>query len=272
MDITTIIGIFSGIGLIVWGVLLGGDVKNFFDIPSIAIVVGGTIAAIFASFPIKTLKSVGTHMKIVLSSKRYDPEYFIETIVEFAQIARKSGLLSLEDKANDLEEPFLKDGVLLIVDAVDSQKIRNMLENDIEFMDIRHQEGISVYEKGASLAPAFGMIGTLIGLINMLSSLDLSGGSSAGDSLGQGMSTALVTTFYGSVLGNLIFTPLANKLMIRNDEEILCKQIVVEGILSIQSGENPKYIKEKLQAFLQQKQRIVQDSDNENKNSKKDKK
>ncbi|WP_027400162.1 motility protein A [Anaerovorax odorimutans] len=255
MDLTTLLGIVSGILLVGYGIGLG-NFGNFLSASSIVMTLGGTLAAITASFPLSTLKGVLKHLKIVVSGRKYNPIDYIDTIAEFAQIARKNGLLALEEKANEQSDPFLKDSILLIVDAIDPDKVKQMLEDDMAYLDARHQESTSIYEKGAAFAPAFGMIGTLIGLINMLKALSFSDGSGS-DQLGEGMSLALITTFYGTILANLFFAPIANKLKLRHEEEMLCKEIVVEGILSIQSGENPKFIREKLISFLPQKERAL---------------
>lgn len=255
MDLTTLVGIISGVLLVLYGIGMG-NFSNFLDFPSVAITVGGTLAAVTACFPVSLLKRFPQHMKIVVSGRQYDPMEYIDKIADFALIARRNGLMALEEKANEQQDPFLKESVLLIVDAIDADKVKQMLEDDMAYLDARHLEVVSIYEKGASFAPAFGMIGTLIGLINMLKSLNLSD-SGGSDQLGIGMSLALITTFYGTMLANLFFIPIASKLNLRHDEEMLCKQIIVEGVLSIQSGETPKFIKEKLISFLPQGERVL---------------
>ncbi len=259
MDFSTIVGLLVAFALVVFGMVFGaeglnfGNITNFIDPQSMAIVIGGTIGALVASFPFSMLAKVGGHFKIVLGMEKHNPMVFIEKISEYALMARKNGLLVLEEKANEETYTFFKDGIMLIVDAVDADKTKERMEADLEAINARHEEQISFYEKGAALAPAFGMIGTLIGLINMLKSMDLSGGSQS--SLGQDMSVALVTTLYGSLMANAIFMPIANKMRQRNDDELLCKQIIIQGVLSIQAGENPKYIREKLLSNLSAKQR-----------------
>ncbi len=253
MDFTTTIGMLIGAALLLYGMGLN-NLGAFFDPQSLAITLGGTIAVIFASVPLKTLLSIPKHVMITMGiGTKYKPLKIIDDMVELAQLARRSGLLALEEQANAQTDPFMKTSLLLIVDAVDADKIRHMLETDLNYLHARHGEGIGMYEKGVALSPAFGMLGTLIGLILMLGNLgDSSSGGGAGD-IGAGMSTALITTFYGSLFANLIFTPMANKLKVRHEEEMVCKEIIIEGVLSIQSGENPKYIREKLVAFLPQK-------------------
>ena len=190
-------------------------------------------------------------MKIMLRAKAFNPTTYVDQLVELAQIARKNGLLALEEKANEQTDPFFKQAIMLIVDANDPDRVRSILNNDIEQTSARHQEVVAMYERGSNAAPAFGMIGTLIGLINMLRGL--SGADM--DSLGPDMSVALVTTFYGSLLAHVIFNPIAANLIARDEEEVLCRQIVVEGIMAIQSGENPKFLRERLLTFINQRQR-----------------
>lgn len=250
MDLSTIIGIIAGAAIIVNGIGLK-EIGNFWDPPSVIIVIGGTFAALVASFPLSVLKNIPKHLKIIMNGKRFNNETCIDSLVDFAQEARKNGLLALEQKAEELEDPFFKYAIMLIVDAHDPADVRTLLNDELDFMVERHDRDISFYDKGSSLAPSFGMIGTLVGLINMLKGLNLSEGAS--DSLGKDMSTALVTTFYGCILANLIFSPLAKMLAIRNDEEYLYKQLIIEGVLSIQAGDNPKFLREKLFCYLSER-------------------
>ncbi|MGO5053710.1 motility protein A [Lachnospiraceae bacterium LCP25S3_G4] len=251
MDFTSIIGLVLGLVFIVNGIGLQ-KMGNFIDPGSVLIVVGGTFAAVIGSYPFRLLKQLPKHFKIILSGKKYNPTAAIDSLVDLAQLARKNGLLVLEEKANELTDPFFKQSVLLIVDAMDTEKVRELLETQLDIMSQRHEEQAGIYEKAASMAPAFGMIGTLVGLINMLKGLNLDAGGSS--NIGSDMSVALITTFYGCLLANVIFMPIAKKLRIRNDEEILYKQLIIEGVLSIQSGDNPKFLKEKLVSYLEQKQ------------------
>lgn len=258
MDISLIVGWIMGIILIVYGITFDKSgisfekIGNFVDMSSIIIVVGGTIASLIASYPLKTLAQIPKHVGIMLNPKRYDAEKVIDIMVDMAKTARKKGLLVLEEQANGIKDPFLKQSIMLIVDAMDAEKIREMLESEVSAMSDRHEQDVSLYEKGTSVAPAFGMIGTLVGLVNMLKSMNMDGGGAS--SLGQDMSVALITTFYGCVMAHLLFGPMAKKLRIRNDEEFLYKQIIIEGVLSIQAGDNPKYLEEKLLSYLSQAQ------------------
>lgn len=181
----------------------------------------------------------------------FNPADYIEQIVDLARIARKSGLLALEDTADTLENSFLAEGVLLIVDGIEAERVRKILDNKISYTLQRHEYAITFYERASALAPAFGMIGTVIGLIQMLANLDAADPSD----MAKGMSVALITTLYGSLLANLLFTPIANKLQVIHEQEVICLELVMEGILSIQAGENPNHIEEKLHSYLPEHQR-----------------
>ena len=215
MDLTTLIGIVLGGILIVWGI---GPVNlgNFVDTSSVLIVVGGTLAAVIASYPLRLLMDIPKHMLVLMRGKKYNIPKLVDQIVDLAMIARQSGLLALEEKADEIQDPFFKQAVLMIVDANDPDKVRYMLEREMDDMMTRHDEAAGIYEKASAFAPAFGMIGTLVGLINMLKQLGLDSGE-ANSSLGQDMAVALITTFYGCVLSNLLFHPIAKKLRIRQE-------------------------------------------------------
>lgn len=238
-----------------------GNLINFLDPASILIVIGCTVFIVVASFPGRMLKQMPKHLKIIMNNKRFDPLQYIDQLVELAQIARKDGLLSLEERANDQSDPFFKQAIMLVVDAYDTDKIRSILETDIENMSARHEDTAAMYDKASSVAPAFGMVGTLVGLINMLKGMDLSGDSQS--SLGSDMGTALITTLYGCILAHMLFGPIATLLRNRDEEEVLCKMIVVEGVMSIQAGENPKFIRERLLTYMSQKQRELSAEDGE---------
>ena len=246
MNITYIIGLVAAILVFLLGCVLGinigpaaaaagkdlfefnpGNLWNFFDAASIFIVIGCTFAIVVASFPGSTLASIPKHFGVMLNAGKFNPMNYIDQLVDLAQTARKNGLLALEGKANEQEDPFFKQAIMLIVDANDPDKVRAILENDIDCMSARHEDAAALYDKASSVAPAFGMVGTLVGLINMLASLDPTSG---GGNLGKDMGTALITTLYGCILAHMIFGPIANNLRIRDGEEVLCKQIIVEGM------------------------------------------
>lgn len=252
MDLSTIIGIVLGFALIVWGIKIP-QLPNFWDPQSLALTLGGTVAAVVASFPFSQLKRMGSHFKILVQGGRYNYGALIEQMVEMAQLARQNGLLSLEEKANEIDDPFFKEGLMLVVDATEEEELRARLQNELDNMADRHDAGVAIYEKAAGYAPAFGMIGTLVGLVNMLKNMNMDEGGAS--DIGPAMATALITTFYGCVLAHLIFSPIGAKLKVRNDEELLYKQIMIEGILAIQAGDNPKFLREKLVTFVSQKER-----------------
>ena len=272
MNLTYIIGVVLSLVVFFVGIVLGinigpkaaeagldlfvfnpGNLWNFFDAASIFIVIGCTLAIVVASFPASTLAAMPKHFGIMLNAKKFDPMKYIDQLVDLAQTARKNGLLALEGKANEQEDPFFKMAIMLIVDANDPDKVRAILENDIECMSARHEDSAALYDKASAVAPAFGMVGTLVGLINMLANMNMDAGGSS--TIGQDMGTALITTLYGCILAHMIFGPIANNLRIRDGEEVLCKQIIVEGIMSIQSGENPKALREKLLTYIPQGKR-----------------
>lgn len=259
MDLMSIIGWILAIGFIVVSILLGEDpntgkttfivkqLAGFWDPPSVMIVVGGTIAALMVSYPGSIFKKMPAHFKIVIKPPKYNPVQYIEQIVEFAKEARINGLLALEEKLNEVKDPFLKTSLLLVVDSVEPEKIKELLTNEMDNLDERHSQCQSFYMKASEYAPAFGMAGTLIGLINLLANM------SDAESLAKNMAVALVTTFYGVLLANLLFKPIGNKLKKRHEEELLCKMIISEGVQSIQGGDNPTFIEEKLMRLLPSK-------------------
>ena len=244
MDISSAIGLLLGFGFIIGGIVTSGEITSFWDLPSVIIVLGGTIASTLASFPMKNFLNTGKIIKKAFFYKETSPDEVIVEIIQLANIARKEGLLSLEEYAEKLDDEFLEKGIMLIVDGTDPDLVRNIMETELIFLEERHSEGQSIFETMGTYAPAFGMIGTLIGLINMLKVLD------DPNAIGPSMSVALVTTFYGSMLANVVFLPLAQKLKIRSKSEILVKELMVEGLLSIQAGENPRIIEEKLKTFI----------------------
>ena len=252
MDVSTLIGWVMAVALIVWGI--GFDkLGNFWDVQSLAIVMGGAIAALIASYPFRILKDVPKHILICFRGGKYNVPKLVDQMVDLAMLARQSGLLALEEKAEEIKDPFFKQSILKIVDANDPDKVREMLEKELDDMAARHDESAGLYEKGSAYAPAFGMIGTLVGLINMLKGMDLGDGGGASN-LGQDMSVALITTFYGSSLANVIFQPIAKKLRVRQAEEELYCATVVEGVMAIQAGENPQILREHLLSCMKQSQ------------------
>ncbi len=243
MDIGTLLGILLGFGLIIGSILLGGGLGGFIDPPSAAVVVGGTIAVTFVMFPMGTvIGSIKVGMKAFFA-KPPNTSDMIKELSSLADIARKQGLVELE-KSNP-SEPFLKKGILLVSGGTEEGMVRSIMENDIEYMKKRHFKNQGVFKGMGTMAPAFGMIGTLIGLVQMLQKLD------DPSSIGPAMAVALLTTFYGAVLANVIFLPMAKKLEERSMEETLYLEVIMEGVISIVNGEHPRLIKEKLEAFIE---------------------
>lgn len=249
MDLATILGIVSGLGLLFWALFMGGSVSSFLHLPSFLITMGGTFAATLISYPIKQVIGVIRVLKNAFTGKETKPEELISDMVRLAQKARREGLLALERDTDEMNDPFLKRGIELLVDGTDPELVKSILETELSFVEDRHKKGQGMFDTMGALSPAFGMIGTLIGLIQMLGNLQ------DPESIGPGMATALITTFYGVLAANLIFIPIAGKLRVKSWEEVFRKEMVIEGVLSIQAGDNPRIVEEKLKAFLSPVQR-----------------
>jgi len=254
MDITTFTGIGFGIFCIIFSILLNGNLKSFFDPASIFITIGGGLASTLISY---RGKEVGKILKVVVNvffGKRKSPEETIRMLVGLSQKARREGLLALESEQENIDDEYIKQSLQLIVDGVEPDTIRESMDLEIQNLQARHALGQGLFKTMAAQFPAWGMIGTLIGLINLLGKLD------DPSNIGPSMSVALVTTFYGSVLANFVCSPIANKLDIKSREEVQEKEMIIEGILSIQAGENPRIMEHKLKTFLspEQKRRYEQ--------------
>ncbi len=247
MDIATLLGIVLGAVMVVFGIITSGGVSamgNFIDPPSIVITIGGSLSSLLSSYTmpevINNLKGLGVAFK----DPKMDHGAVIRQIIDLSNVARKEGLLALEEVAGNLDDEFMKKGILLIVDGTEPELVRGILETELVNMDDRHKAMAGFYDTWATLGPAWGMIGTLVGLVNMLKKLD------DFNTIGPNMATALLTTLYGSLIANWFCTPLANKMKNINSKEYQMKEIVIEGLLSIQAGENPRVIEEKLKSFL----------------------
>lgn len=248
MDIATLIGIVLGFVMVIFGIISSGGVSaitgSFIDIPSIIITIGGSISCLVASYTlsefINNIKGAGVAFK----DPKLDHGATIAQIINLSNVARKEGLLALEEIASNMEDEFMKKGVLLIVDGTEPELVRGILETELNNMDERHRSVAGFFETWGLMGPAWGMIGTLIGLINMLKKLDDMA------TIGPNMAVALLTTLYGSLIANWFCAPIANKLKGINAREYQMKEIVIEGLLSIQAGENPRVIEEKLKSFL----------------------
>lgn len=246
MDIATLLGYVLGLGLIFWSMGHNGlkGLLLFVHGPAAAVVVGGSIAAILIHFPMSDFKNL---IKVILKNflnKVLSPTEQIDRIMEYANLARKEGLLALEGKLKEVDDRFFAKGVQLVVDGFSADTVREILELEAEVEKHRHNIGKTMLQQLGTFAPAFGMVETLIGLVQMLSNL------SDPSKIGAGMAGALVGTFYGAFLANLVFLPMAGKLDIRAKEEFQLRELMIEGIVAIQSGEKPQLIKEKLKGYL----------------------
>ena len=247
LDIASLAGMLLGVVMFLFGVFSSGGASglfNMFDFPSIIITLGGSISGTLASNKLQDFIAGLKSITLTFKEVPQDPAAVIRNIIDLSNTARKEGLLALEEAANGIEDEFLKKGIMLVVDGTDPELVRGIMETDLGCIEQRHKKSIAVWEKWGELGPAWGMIGTLVGLINMLQKMD------DPSTIGPQMAVALVTTFYGSMIANWLCTPTATKLAQMNATEIRLKEVTVEGLLSIQAGENPRVIEEKLKSFL----------------------
>ena len=243
MDLATLLGIIIGFVMVVIGIItsttnptLKGIMDTFVDIPSIAVTIGGSMAGMLTSYTFKTFLGHLKGFGIAMKDPKLDNGQVISKIIELSNTARKEGLLALEEVAQGLDDEFMKKGILLIVDGTEPELVRGILETELVNLDTRHKSTIGFFDNWAALAPAWGMIGTLLGLVTA--------------SIGPNMAVALLTTLYGSLIANWICVPISNKLKLQNNDEYQLREIIIEGLLSIQAGENPRVIEEKLKSFL----------------------
>jgi chemotaxis protein MotA len=252
MDIASILGLVLCFVLMIFGILYGNDISaifNFLDAPSALITYGGSFMCILASYTLQSFVENLKSITLIFKTSTMNVPEIIQKIIDLSNVARKEGLLSLEEAASDIDDQFLKKGILLIVDGTDPELVRAIMETELVSVEGRHKDKISFWENLGAMGPAWGMIGTLIGLVNMLQQMD------DPSSIGPSMAVALITTLYGSILANWICAPVASKLKGKNAEEMMMKEIEIEGLLSIQAGENPRVIEEKLKSFLAPKDR-----------------
>lgn len=248
MEIAFVAGIGGALTFTVLCIFLAGGndfgaVASFIDAPSFMITIGGAFCAVLASNTMPSFINSFKSVKEIIQPKTVDPVVAIKDIVELANVARKEGLLALDDKSVDMD-PFLRKGIMLVVDGTDQELVRNVLEIEVSFIEDRHKVNINTWDTFASMFPAWGMVGTLVGLVIMLQNMD------DPSSIGPKMAVAIITTFYGSLFANGIATPIKNKLAVYTAIEVLGKEIIIEGILSIAAGENPRLIEEKLKVFI----------------------
>ena len=256
MDLATIIGFIGGIAMVLLGVFSSGSsIGGIIDIPSVIIVIGGSYMALFISSPLNMVLGIwgiiGRTMKIF----DYGEKNIVQNLVSLAEKARREGILALEEGLDDLDDPFLKEGLRLMVDGNDASAIRAILENEMAQTEARHMEWAGILNQWAGYAPGWGMLGTVIGLIGMLNNLEDK------SSLGPNMAVALITTLYGSMLANWLYGPLATKLLAQNSREMNSKEMILEGILSIQAGDNPRVLGQKLLTYLDPKSRKAIEAD-----------
>lgn len=244
MDIGTIIGLCSGVALVLWSILMASDIGPFIDYPSLVMVGGGTICAAMVSFPLQNVFAVANVTKKCFFTKARDPRELIAEMVKYAEIARRDGILALDNLTGQIDDPFIVQGIQMAVDGTDSALIEAIMLSDIEAVEARHAEGKALFDNMGKYAPAFGMIGTLVGLVIMLKNMQDPA------AIGPSMAIALLTTLYGAMLANMFALPLAEKLGRRSKEEMLLKMIVIKGVMAIQSGDNPRVVDQKLKTFL----------------------
>lgn len=251
MDIATLIGVVLGAVLVAVAVVLcsGGEVGSYLDLISVLIVLGGSAAATLASVPIGRFLKLPAVLLKTLSTQAFEPMALVRLIVGLAEVARRDGILALENLVADMRDPFLVRGIQMAVDGADPEMIQTIMETELENLLDRHEAGKSLLDSMGRYAPAFGMIGTLVGLVAMLRNMD------DPSRIGVGMAAALLTTLYGALLANVVFLPLADKLAARSAEEALAKTIIIHGVMAIQSGDNPRTVASKLMTFIPPAQR-----------------
>ena len=248
MDIATLIGVFFGSALVAGAILMGGSAGMFVNIPGLLIVLGGSFSALFVKFPMRTVLGTVRVTTNAFLERSPNLEKLIEELAEVATINRRDGVLALEDYR--ATQPFLQQAISYLVANVEPEIIEASLVNDIKILQERHDSGKSIFRSLGTSAPAFGMIGTLIGLIQMMASM------SDPSQIGPAMAVALLTTFYGALLANLVFLPIADKLEIRSKHEVLSRQLILDGMTAIIRGQAPSVLKECLQTYLPPKVRM----------------
>jgi chemotaxis protein MotA len=249
MDIATIIGVLLGFVVIIGAIVVGGGWQSFIHIPSMAITMGGMLCATLIHFSLPQFLGIFSVIKKTIIAKIPSQPELIQKMVNYAAINRRDGALALEQEIPNLDNSFFIKGLQMLVDGRDSEQIRDFMSIEVQYLQDRHSTGKKILEFMGASAPAFGMIGTLIGLVQMLRSLD------SPDAIGGGMAVALLTTFYGALAANLIFIPLAGKLGIYSKAETTTIEMIIEGICSISQGDNPTVVREKLQLFISQGRR-----------------
>lgn len=254
MDFGTVLGLLFGAVILTYGILStpGGDISIFLDLPSVYITIGGSIAALVVSYPMADLRELLRVVGLAFRAHLHSPQSLIRDFRRYADIARRDGILALENVTHEIRDPFLVRGIQLAVDGTDPEVIHGMLRTELDCLGERHSKGVKILRQIANYAPGFGMIGTLIGLVLMLKNLN------DAKTIGGAMAVALITTYYGALLAYLVAAPLAEKLSMRDREETLIKEMMIRGVMSIQSGDNPRMVEQKLKVFLPPKEREFQ--------------
>ncbi len=249
MDLSTLLGIVGAFVLMLAAIMSGGSITLFIDPPSVLIVVGGTIGTTLVNYPFKQMFGAFAVLKKAFFHKETVPTDSITQLVEFSNKARKEGILSLQSVMDKIDDPFLLKGLQMAVDGQEPESLKNILYVEIEYIQDRHEQGAAIFKTMGGFAPAMGMIGTLIGLVQMLQNM------SDPSAIGPAMAVALLTTFYGAVIANIICLPVAGKLKLRSASEVLNKTLITEGMESILAGENPRIMEQKLHSFIAPKMR-----------------
>ncbi|PZT47568.1 motility protein A [Helicobacter valdiviensis] len=252
MDIATVIGMSLSFILLGVAMMMGVGIGPYFDIPSILITVGGSITSLLIGYKMESMKKAFTFFMIAFKPQTFDVPALIKKLVDYSTQARRDGILSLEQQSNQEDNEFLRRGLNMAIDGAEPDSIRDLLETDMDRTLDRHKANAGIFDTWAAYAGAYGMLGTLIGLVAML--LNMSDPAS----IGPAMAVALLTTFYGSFIGNVVGSPIANILMVRANDEALVKLLIIEGIMSIQAGDNPRALEAKLLTFLPPNQRVSQ--------------
>lgn len=252
MDIAAILGVLGGTAVVIGSILFAGStLKAFWDVPSVVCVVGGAVMAAFTSFPMKTLMQMPLVFKKAFFPKIPGAEPVINQLVEYAEVARRDGILALEARLPEIQDPFVKMGLQMAIDGTDADIMETIMRTDMDSLAQRHKNGKAMLDCLNKYSPAWGMIGTLLGLVIML------GNMSDPNAIGPGMAVALLTTMYGAIISNMICSPLGDKLALYSKRELEVREIVVRGILAIQVGDNPRVLEQKLRTFLPPNSRKV---------------
>lgn len=244
MDLGLLFGFLGTWALLLWALLAGGQMGIYVDLPSIVLVIGASATVMFMAFPARNIRRIVAVAKKAFVHQTKPIDQLIEDMVSYAEIARRDGILSLENATKDMKDPFIVRGIQMAVDGTDPELIEQIMNNELDNLVERHENGKGLFDTLGKYAPAFGMIGTLVGLVAMLANL------SDPSSLGKGMAVALITTLYGALIANAIALPIADRLSRRSADEVLYKTVIIKGVMAIQSGDNPRVVEQKLRTFL----------------------